>query len=182
MISLARYDTARLVARRVGGWLWVVTVCVLALLLVGCSRGQTEIKPPDIRYGEDKCADCDMIISEPRFAAAAMHDVGGGTYESLLFDDIGDLLRYMKENPDLKYVASYVHDYDTEAWVDANKAIYVQSSEIRTPMASGLAASDTQTKAEALATQFNGTVMDWTTLQERAPAPMPGMNQGQMNK
>ncbi len=182
MISLARYDTARLVARRVGGWLWVVTVCVLALLLVGCSRGQTEIKPPDIRYGEDKCADCDMIINEPRFAAAAVHEVDNGTYESLLFDDIGDLLRYMKENPGLKYVASYVHDYDTEAWVDATKATYVQSSEVRTPMASGLLASDTAEKAQALATQFNGAVMDWAGVQQQAPAPMPGMKQGQMNK
>ena len=182
MIFLGQVDTVRYGTHRANPLRWVVVVCILALVLAGCSRGETEIKPPEIRFGEDKCADCDMIISEPRFAAAAMHDVGGGTYESLLFDDIGDLLRYMKENPDLKYVASYVHDYDTEAWVDASKAIYVQSSEIRTPMASGLAASDTQTKAEALATQFNGTVMDWTTLQERAPAPMPGMNQGQMNK
>lgn len=182
MISLARNDTARQVERRAGRWVWVVIVCVLALLLVGCSRGQTEIKPPEIRYGEDKCSDCDMIISEPRFAAAAMHEVSSGTYESLLFDDIGDLLRYMKENPDLKYVASYVHDYDTEAWVDATKATYVQSSEVRTPMASGLLASDTAAKAQALATQFNGTVMDWAAVQMQAPAPMPGMQQGQMNK
>ena len=182
MISLAQNAAVRQVARRGSQWVWVVLVCALALLLVSCSRGQTEIKPPEIRYGEDKCADCDMIISEPRFAAAAVHEVGSGTYESLLFDDIGDLLRYMKENPDLKYAASYVHDYDTEAWVDATKATFVQSSEVRTPMASGLLASDTAAKAQALATQFNGTVMDWTTLQQQGPVLMPGMHQGQMNK
>ncbi len=176
MISLAQNDTARPLARRVGPWVWIVVLCVLALLLVGCSRGQTEIKPPDIRYGEDKCADCDMIISEPRFAAAAVHEVGNGTYENLLFDDIGDLLRYMKAHPDLKYVASYVHDYDTEAWVDATKATFVHSAEVRTPMASGLLASDTAAKAQALATKFNGTVMDWATVQEHAPAAMPGMH------
>ena len=70
----------------------LLVMVVLTLLLAGCSQA-TEIKPPTIRYGEDKCADCDMIINDERFAAAAIREISAGDYESLLFDDIGDLVR-----------------------------------------------------------------------------------------
>ena len=118
----------------------VLLTIVLALLLAGCSRGQSEIKPPTIRLGEDKCADCDMIINDMRFACAAIHEVSAGDYESLLFDDIGDLVRYLAKHSDQTFAASYVHDYETKAWIEADKAAYVSSPELKTPMASGLLA------------------------------------------
>lgn len=138
----------------------LLVMVVLTLLLAGCSQA-TEIKPPTIRYGEDKCADCDMIINDERFAAAAIREISAGDYESLLFDDIGDLVRYLTQHKDQTFVASYVHDYDTKAWIEAEKAVYVDSDTLKTPMATGLAASSSQGGAEALAAQWNGKVMDW---------------------
>ncbi len=48
----------------------VLLFLALALLAAGCAQGTAEIKPPEIRYGEDVCVECKMIISDPRFAAA----------------------------------------------------------------------------------------------------------------
>lgn len=110
-----------------------VTLLVMVLLdsAVGGLSQATEIKPPTIRYGEDKCADCDMIINDERFAATAIREIHAGDYESLLFDDIGDMVRYMKEHSDQKFAAVYVHDYDTKAWIEAEKAVYVDSNTSR---------------------------------------------------
>ncbi len=151
-----------------------VTV-VLALVLAGCSRGQTEIKPPTVRLGEDKCADCDMIINDMRFACAAMREVSANDYESLLFDDIGDLVRYLAKHSDQKFVATYVHDYETQAWIEADKAAYVSSKELKTPMASGLLAVNSASAAQALAAKMNGAVMDWAAVKAQAGGMgMPG--------
>ncbi len=153
----------------------IFLLILLALLLASCGGGQTEIKPPTIRYGEDKCADCDMIINEPRFAAAAIREISASDYESLLFDDIGDLVRYMAEHQDMKFAAAYVHDYDTEAWVEVEKATFMRSKTLKTPMMSGLAASSSQGGAEALAAKWNGTVLDWPTLQKEGAGMSGGM-------
>lgn len=147
----------------------LLVMVVLTLLAAGCSQA-TEIKPPTIRYGEDKCADCDMIISDERFAAAAIREINAGDYESLLFDDIGDLVRYMAQHNDQKFVAAYVHDYDTKAWIEAEKAVYMDSDTLKTPMATGLAASSSQSGAEALAAQWNGKVIDWEAVKAQGGA------------
>ena len=147
----------------------LLVMVVLTLLAAGCSQA-TEIKPPTIRYGEDKCADCDMIISDERFAAAAIREINAGDHESLLFDDIGDLVRYMAQHNDQKFVAAYVHDYDTKAWIEAEKAVYMDSDTLKTPMATGLAASSSQSGAEALAAQWNGKVIDWEAVKAQGGA------------
>jgi copper chaperone NosL len=95
--------------------------------------------PPAIVYGEDVCAQCGMIISDARFASA-MWVQGDRGPESLIFDDIGDLLAYEEANPGLQVLARYVHDYDTEEWIRADSAVYVSSRDIQSPMGHGLAA------------------------------------------
>ena len=152
----------------------LLVMVVLTLLLAGCSQA-TEIQPPTIRYGEDKCADCDMIINDVRFAAAGIREISAGDYESLLFDDIGDLVRYLAQHKDQTFVASYVHDYDTKAWIEAEKAVYVDSDTLKTPMATGLAASSSQGGAEALAAQWNGTIMDWEAVKAQGGTMRSGM-------
>ena len=60
-------------------------------LLAGCA-GASEARPPAIRYGQD-VSEHGMIISDPRFAAAALPERG----EAILFDDIGELLKYRQD-------------------------------------------------------------------------------------
>jgi copper chaperone NosL len=99
-------------------------------VMSGCMRKQSDLKPPAIRYGEDPCAECRMIISEPKFAAV-LYD--GREWKK--FDDIGCLETYQAK-PSISGKA-WVHDYATEAWIEKDLAIILTSDEIQTPMGYG---------------------------------------------
>jgi copper chaperone NosL len=143
----------------------VVLLLVFALAVGACAEGQTVVEPPVVRYGEDRCAHCGMIISDARFAAGFLYEVGEGRYKSVIFDDIGDMVHYAGEQDGQTIRAWYVHDYATEEWLDARQAHYVVSEEIQSPMGYGVAAFDTRAAAEALAAEKNGDVLDWQALQ-----------------
>jgi copper chaperone NosL len=143
---------------------WRITLVVLLAICAGCVRGETEIRPPDIRYGEDICVECNMIISDPRFASAYVRQVAEGRYESLAFDDIGGMLSHADAHDDHEIVAWYVHDYDSEEWLDATAATFVFSHEIQSPMAHGIAAHGTWEAAEQMAGVVDGELLGWQDL------------------
>ena len=66
----------------------VLAGLIAAGLLAGC-RPVDLSRPPAVRFGEEACASCRMIISDERFAAALVTATG----EILKFDDIGCLIR-----------------------------------------------------------------------------------------
>jgi copper chaperone NosL len=99
------------------------------------TRQAEEIGPPDIVYGRDRCEQCGMIIGDRRFAAATRREASVHR-----FDDIGCLLRHSGDVLRSDRAKGFVHDMDTEAWIDAPRAQYVRSPAIRTPMNYGIAA------------------------------------------
>lgn len=103
---------------------------IIILLVSGCVKNEAGRIPPTIRYGEDLCAECRMIISEPKFAAA-LHD--GREWKK--FDDIGCLEIYQDKG--WMRGTAWVHDYTTETWIEKDAAIILVSDEIRTPMGYG---------------------------------------------
>jgi copper chaperone NosL len=111
---------------------------VILSLLSGCSHQPTD-PPPRVRYGQDECAFCGMIISDERFAAALRVNEKG-EIRDLLFDDIGDMIDYEKANPGIAVVHRFVHDLSTRRWIDAQAATYSHSDQLQTPMGSGIAA------------------------------------------
>jgi copper chaperone NosL len=143
---------------------------LLVIALAACAQGEAVIMPPEIRYGEDVCAECNMIISDPRFAAAYVHEVSPGRYESIAVDDIGDMLIHAAQHPEHTVVRWYVHDYTTEEWLDATSAHFVFSNELNTPMAQGTAAHATLENAQAMAAELGGEVLDWNGLRARHAA------------
>lgn len=140
----------------------------IALCLAACTRGETTAKPPVIRYGEDLCTECNMIISEPRYAAGYAHEISAGHYESLAFDDIGDLLAHIAKHPEYKIVAWYVHEYESEEWLDATTAFYVVSAQIASPMGHGISAHGTRAAAEQVQQTKGGVVYEWSELVAQA--------------
>ena len=60
---------------------------LIVSLLLGCVSNLDPSEPPEVHYGEDVCDACNMIISEPRFAAAYYTEDGAVRR----FDDIGDM-------------------------------------------------------------------------------------------
>ncbi len=146
---------------------------LLVMVLAACAQGEAVIMPPEIRYGEDVCAECTMIISDPRFAAAYVHEVSPGRYASIPFDDIGDMLIHADKHPEHTVVRWYVHDYASEEWLDATGAHFVFSDQLQTPMAQGTAAHAALASAEAMAADLDGKVLDWDGLLARHQAGSP---------
>ena len=130
------------------------------VLLSGCEVTRAD-RPPQIRYGEQPCATCHMLISEERFAAAVA--TSGGTIE--LFDEIGCLLDYRTRHPG-SVARSWVHDYTSGQWLDADHAFFVHSDEVATPMGHGFVAFATHEAAERLARTAHGTVVRFAQLIE----------------
>ncbi len=130
---------------------------LFALLLPSCQSKSGEPQPPDILYGQDVCDECGMIISEARFAAATVV-VDGPAHK---FDDIAEMVIYHMDHPNENVRAWFVHDYNTEAWIRGETALYVMSDEIHSPMGGGVAAFGRRTDAEPFARLHNATVMSF---------------------
>jgi copper chaperone NosL len=91
--------------------------------------------PPPLRFGQEACAQCRMIISDERFAAALTTEAG----DAAKFDDVGCLVEH--EAGGLQASTAYwVRDFRADAWLDARAASFVRSNKIASPMGFGLAA------------------------------------------
>ena len=135
----------------------LVLLLLSGLLLAACSSGPDLDEPPDIRYGEDSCDRCLMIINEARFAAAYV--TAGG--ETRRFDDIGGMVAYEDEVKE-DVAVFWVHDFETEEWLKADEASYVMSSDQHTPMGFGIIAFGSRDRAETWAAENSGMVMTFT--------------------
>jgi copper chaperone NosL len=137
------------------------TIFIVALLftaLTACRSAVDLDSPPDIRYGEDVCDHCGMIISEARFAAGYITAEG----ETRRFDDIGNMVAYHLEMGE-NVAVFWVHDYETAVWLPADEATLAYVEGLITPMGSGLVAfADPDAAAEAVAA--GGDLMDFPTL------------------
>ena len=131
------------------------------VVLAGCTSGPNLEEPPDIRYGEDVCDRCMMIINEAKYAAAYVTPDG----EVRRFDDIGGMAAYIDETPE-DVAVLWVHDYDTEEWLKADEAFYVGSKDLATPMGFGIIAFADRERAEEWAIEKSGTVRTYSELFE----------------
>jgi copper chaperone NosL len=128
--------------KRIIGSAWLLWTALVA----GCRPADTS-RPPVVRFGEEACAHCRMIISDERFAAARVSADG----QALKFDDIGCLLKH--EANEVQPAAAYwVHDFRGPEWLTDGGAIFVHSANVASPMGHGLAAVPTAQAARELAT------------------------------
>jgi copper chaperone NosL len=143
-----------------------VFVLLILALLAACGSGPDLDEPPDVRYGEDVCERCLMIINEARYAAAYVTPDG----EPRLFDDIGGMAAYINEAPKdgvpEEVAVFWVHDYDTEEWLKAEEAFYVESEDLATPMGFGIVAFADKNRAEEWAADQAGTIRSYSELFE----------------
>ena len=116
--------------RRTIGMVWLLA----AGLLAGC-RPVDVGRPPTVRFGEEACASCRMIIGDEHFAAALVAPTG----DALKFDDIGCLVEHEagRLRPDVAY---WVRDAASREWLDAREARFAHSPSVASPMGFGLAA------------------------------------------
>ena len=132
---------------------------LLALAFWACS-----IEPEPLIYGKDQCHSCKMTLMDKKFGAELV-TTKGKVYK---FDDINCLFNFYnegsvnKEDFRLKLVVDFSRP---EKLIDAEKAVYLKSGEIKSPMASQVAAFETtQTN---LAAEWNATEYEWGELQNQ---------------
>lgn len=130
------------------------------LLALACQADQ---KPQAIE-AHDACASCRMAISQPQYAAEVL-DKDGNAYK---FDDIGCMLRYLKEHT-LPQRRLYVMDYVNRQWLEAERAVFVRSNAIASPMAGGLAALRDQSAAQQFLRNSSGQMMSLAELVGHEP-------------
>jgi copper chaperone NosL len=138
-------------------WMGRILSLFGVLLLAGCAAGAAseEPQPPEIAYGLDACDVCGMIISDARFAAATLLTNG----ETRQFDDIGNMVIYQMDHPELAVEAWFVHDYQTEEWLRGEAAYFVMAPQIYSPMGHGVAAFADEDEAQALAQEYGSEVL-----------------------
>jgi nitrous oxide reductase accessory protein NosL len=101
----------------------IFTSIGFAVLLGGC-WGEPETGPVEIRYGREVGEYCQMIISDPRYAAEIRRAKGEKVFK---FDDIGDAIHWLKLKkweltPELEI---WVRDMNTgKKWLAARKVFY----------------------------------------------------------
>lgn len=140
----------------------IVAVLLLAVLLAACGGADDADGPPEIRYGQDVCEQCKMIISEPRFASAYATEAG----DVRRFDDIGEMFLYAGERAE-NVRAFWVHDFSSEKWIEASSATFVHDSGLSTPMGWGIAAFADREAASAYVEDHGGDLFSYDALREQ---------------
>ncbi|WP_294080316.1 nitrous oxide reductase accessory protein NosL [Proteiniphilum sp. UBA5384] len=111
-----------------------------------------------VRMNQDQCEACRMTIVDSKFDTQIITGQG----RCLKFDDLSCLIRYTKENKDLKIRKIYVSDYlNEDQFIEAKNAFYIRGGEIKSPMGANIAAFETRREAEAAAKQLTAEVVSW---------------------
>ncbi len=149
-----------------------IAAAALPLLMTACGN-RVASGPPAIRYGQDVCSECGMIVSDERFASAIVPEAS--EQGPLLFDDVGCMLDYEQAHQVGK-AARYFHDVRTRQWITAEEASFVKTGQ-QTPMGSGLQALGDRAAAQKLAEgekTSGGRVRAYSELRQAAPAAPEG--------
>jgi copper chaperone NosL len=120
-------------------------------------------EPEALRYGEDGCYVCKMTLMDKRFGAEVV-TAKGKVYK---FDDVNCMINFLNTGfPDGREVAyRLVVDYDNSGkLIDAGQAFFLKSPEIKSPMASQVAAFESKDAMEQFKKQWKGIYLTWGEL------------------
>ena len=137
-------------------------IALAAITATACSQQPTD-GPPVVRYGQDECIHCGMILTDERHVAA-LRLSDADEIRDVLFDDIGDMLEYEREQAGLIIVRRYVHDFQTRQWTDAAAAHFLVSDKIHTPMGSGIVAFAELPRGQAMQKEDGGRLLNLADL------------------
>lgn len=133
----------------------ILSCAVIAIITFGCATN-----PEPLNYGIDACYSCKMTLADNRFGAELVTKKG----KVYKFDDLNCMLQFYHSGdiiPD-DFAHKLIINYETPGiFLNADEAFYVKSSEIRSPMASEVAAFETYDKAIAFKKKYGGIFLAW---------------------
>ena len=135
---------------------------IFGFLIMGLAS--CNIGPETINYGSDGCHFCSMTIVDRQHAAQFVTRKG----KVFKFDATECMMNYLKEVDNATVALFFVNDYEAPGeLIDATKATYLISQNIPSPMGEFLTAFKSREVAERVQAANQGTLFDWTELQER---------------
>ena len=127
----------------------------IAFLFVSC-----EPKEQPIAYGQVNCAHCQMTVSDKRYGA----ELVSKTNKAYFFDSAECLMSYLQANPPMASSAAMLRVTDftkPEMLLDAEKATFLQSKNLPSPMGMFLTALPNEATAKKLQQESGGRIMNW---------------------
>jgi len=136
-------------------------------VLASAAWAQTLPPPASTDFKSDICAECKMAVTSKSYAAQIVTDG-----KPLFFDDIGCLVQYERQGqikPEAVKVR-YVRSVAGDAWLQAERAVWVTTKDVRTPMGYGFHAFADRKAAEAfIASHKMAQLIVWADVQKQVP-------------
>lgn len=156
-----RWPKGRVTAPHAGGSVPTTPAAVAAigllLLLPACAQQGA----PAIAFGQVECAYCRMNVTDRQFAAAIITKPG----RTYAFDSPECMVQHVADGriAEEQVATWWVCDHEHPGtWLDATKAYYLHSPELRSPMNGNVAAFATDADRAAVEQQVHGDPLDWS--------------------
>jgi copper chaperone NosL len=136
----------------------LIFISTVSLALTSCT-----VEPEPIRYGEDACHHCKMTLMDKKFGAELVTQKG----KIYKFDDVNCMLSFYNSGEVAPHEFSHklVVDFTKPATlIDADKAFYLKSPMIKSPMLSEVAAFENEQDMKATKDELNGIYLVWGEL------------------
>ena len=134
---------------------WLVLWLLGSFLVGGCTPS-----PAPIRYGQDNCAHCQMLVMDAHFGTELVTDKG----KIYVFDSIECLAWHSTASrmPPGQVHSRWVTPVDAPGTlVDAAGAFYLASDNLRSPMGLNLSAFRDENTARSFQQNYGGEVLRW---------------------
>lgn len=131
-------------------------VFVFVMFFTSCEKN-----PQPINYYNEDCANCEMTISDPKYGAELI------TQKSKVykFDSIECLISYMNDFNTEEIHSMWVTDFSNpENLIDAEKAFYLKSDELKSPMGLNVCAFKNLEELNAVKQKHDGIILKWNEL------------------
>ncbi len=131
------------------------------LLVVSCA----DPVPRALALGTDECAQCRMMITDPRFGSQVIMRTG----KIHTFDAIECAAAFIASADSSRLRSVWVSDFERPGhWISASEAVFVADASRSSPMGRSLLALNSATDQSEARTRYGGRVTDWQTLVQGA--------------
>lgn len=129
------------------------------LLTISC-----KVEPEAIEFGKDQCSFCKMNIVDKTHAAQFVTAKG----KQFKFDAIECMVNHIGQNSEEKIALLLVADYGNPGeMTEAEKATYLITPAIKSPMGANLSAFSAKNRAEEFQQKNQGEIYTWETVKQK---------------
>lgn len=122
-----------------------------------------KVEPEAIEYGKDQCSFCKMNIVDQTHSSQLVTAKG----KQFKFDSIECLVNYLDQNKEEKIALLLVADFANPGeMTEAEKATYLITPAIKSPMGANLSGFSAKKSAEELQQKHTGEIYAWETLKQ----------------